>query len=95
MSLDIDIRGGPFDTWGGYGFSFVIKLFFSTPSLNVQFFSDCIKSKQFFISGKTQNNFFNHLFHLILHAPCKVLEVSPHLPALFIIFLDKESNCVE
>ena len=23
-----DLRGGPFDTWGGYSFSFVIKLFF-------------------------------------------------------------------
>ena len=22
------VRGGPFDTWGGYGFSFRIKLFF-------------------------------------------------------------------
>ena len=43
-----DIRGGPFDAWGGYGFSFGIKHFFSTPSLNVQFFSDLIKSKQFF-----------------------------------------------
>ena len=42
------LRGGPFDTWGGYGFSFGIKLFFSTPSLNVQFFSDLMKSKQFF-----------------------------------------------
>ena len=43
------LRGGPCDTWGGgYGFSFGIKLFFSTPSLNVQFFSDLIKSKHFF-----------------------------------------------
>ena len=43
------VRGGPFDMWGGgYGFSFLIKLFFSTPSLNVHFFSDLIKSKQFF-----------------------------------------------
>ena len=23
-----DLRGGPFDMWGGYSFSFVIKLFF-------------------------------------------------------------------
>ena len=43
LGADHLIRGG-----GGYGFSFVIKLFFSTPSLNVQFFSDRIKSKQFF-----------------------------------------------
>ena len=27
-----DVRGGPFDTWGGgYGFSFAIKLFFRLP----------------------------------------------------------------
>ena len=42
LGADHLIRGG------GYGFSFVIKLFFSTPSLHVQFFSDRIKSKQFF-----------------------------------------------
>ena len=67
LFIHLAIRGVPFDTWGGggYGFSFVIKLFFSTPSLNVQFFSDLIKSKHFFLSGKTQNNFF----HLILRTP--------------------------
>ena len=50
---------------GRLWFFFVIKLF-STPRLNVQFFSDLIKSKQFFLSGRTQNNFVHHLFHLIL-----------------------------
>ena len=44
LGADHLIRGG------GYGFYLVIKLFFSTPSLNVQFFSDTIKSKQFFFS---------------------------------------------
>ena len=43
LGADHLIRGG-----GGYGFYLIIKLFFSTPSLNVQFFSDPIKSKQFF-----------------------------------------------
>ena len=41
-------RGGPFDTWGGLWFFLREQTIFFTPSLNVQFFSDLIKSKQFF-----------------------------------------------
>ena len=55
---------------GGYGFSFGIKLFFSTPSLNYNFFQTLSKANNFFLIGKTQNNFFHHLFHLILCTPC-------------------------
>ena len=49
----------PFDTWGGGGAMVFLcdQTFFSTASLNVQFFSDLIKSKQFFS---------HHLFQLIL-----------------------------
>ena len=36
---------------GGYGFSFVIKHFFSTPSLNVQFFQTVPKANTFFLSS--------------------------------------------
>ena len=50
--MDVNVtnifRGGPFDTWGGLWFFLPDQTFFSTPSLNVQFFSDLIKSKQFF-----------------------------------------------
>ena len=42
------LRGGPFDTWGGLWFLPRDQTFFSTPSLNVQFFSDLIKIQQFF-----------------------------------------------
>ena len=54
------VRGGPFDTWGGggYGFSFRIKLF-STPSLNVQFFTDLVTSKQFFSQRLNSKQFFS------------------------------------
>ena len=69
--------------------------FFDSQLKRTIFFQTVSKANNFFLSCKTRNNFFNHLFHLILPAPCKVLEVSPHLPALFIIFLDKESNCVK
>ena len=78
----------------GLWFLFVTKLFLSTASLNLQLFSDPTKSKQFFLSGSMQNNFFHHLFHLIL-CTLQVLEVSPHLPGLSTVIFDKESYCVE
>ena len=50
---------------GGGGF-FVIKLslyfFFSTPSLNVQFFSDLIKSKQFSSQRVKHETIFSPFF---------------------------------
>ena len=69
IDTEESVRGGPFDTWEGYGFSFVIKLF-STPSLNVHFFQTVSKANNFFLSGKTKNNFFHHVFHLILRTSC-------------------------
>ena len=61
------VRGGPFDMWGGLVFPSRSN-FFSTPS--VQFFQTLSKANNFFLGSKTQNNFFHHLFHLILHTPC-------------------------
>ena len=56
------IRGGPFDTWGAMVFP-SDQTFFSTPSLNIQFFSDLIKSKQFFFSAvKLKTIFFTIYF---------------------------------
>ena len=55
----ITVRGGPFDMEGGgwLGFFLQEQTFFSTPSLNLQFFSDLIKSKQFFSQQSNSNQF--------------------------------------
>ena len=88
--------GGPFDTWGGggYGFSFVIKLFFSTPSLNVHFFSDLIKSKQFFLSGKTQKKFSPFISFDSLYTMLGSRGVTTFIWYFHHVF-DKESYCVK
>ena len=51
------LRAGTFDRWGGAMIVFVIKLFFDS-QLKHKIFSDLIKSKQFFLSGRTLKNFF-------------------------------------
>ena len=46
------------------------------------------------LGGQIQNNFFHHLFKLIL-CTLQVLEGSPHLHGLSTMIFDKESYCVE
>ena len=77
---------------GGYGFSFMI--FFSTPSLNVQFFQTVSKANNFFLSGKTQNNFFTIYFIWFSAHHVKFSGVTT-FTCTFTICFDKESNCVE
>ena len=71
---------------------FMIKLFFFDSQLRLRPYQ---KQTIFFLSDKTQNNFFHHLFHLILCTPCQVLEVSPQLPGFFSMFFYKESYFME
>ena len=77
------------------GMVFLLDNFFSTPTLNIQFFSDLIKSKHFFSQRWNTKQVFNHLFHLILGTPFYVLEVSPHLRGISPTIFDKERYCVE
>ena len=61
-SFGVSFRGGPFDTWGGAMVFLHDQTFFSTPSLNVQLFSDLIKSKHFFLGDRKLNIFFTIYF---------------------------------
>ena len=48
--LDFEVRGGPFDTWGGAMVFLCDQTFFDS-QLKRTIFLDLIKSKQFFFSG--------------------------------------------
>ena len=66
-----DVRGGPFDTWGGLWFFLRDQTFFFDSQLKrTIFFRPYQKQTIFFLGGKTRNNFFHNLFHLILRTPC-------------------------
>ena len=54
------MRGGPFDTWGGYGF-LRDQTYFLTPNLEQQFFKTSSKQAIFSQVSNTKS-FFHHLF---------------------------------
>ena len=68
--------------------------FFLTPSLNVQFFQTVSKANNFFLRGKSQNNFFTIYFVWFSAHRVKFLRCH-HIYLHFSPFFDKESNCVE
>ena len=93
-SFHVGLRGGPFDTWGAMVFLCDQTFFFDSQLKHTIFFRPYQK-QTFFLSGRTQNNFFHHIFHLILCTLLEVLEVSPHLPGPSTVILVRKANCVE
>ena len=66
LGADHLIRGG-----GGLWFFLRYQTFlFDTQLKRTIFFRPYQKQTIFFLSGKTRNNFFHHLFHFILRTPC-------------------------